>query len=270
MSDRLILNYFCGEAVVGVYSLSYTFANLFSIFLSNPSGLFWLPFFFSYASKRSIEDTKRLLSRSLIYFFLAGGILYLAITLGIGDVLRIFTSLFASKEGYWHAAKLVPLLTLGPFLYLLSRQGMNALLLVKKPEFTAIAACFVAAANIGLNFLLIPRFGAFGAGLSTVIAYGLYLAIVYGWAQRLFPIKYNIIEIAKSSLFLAVGFIIGWHIRIIQPWASLFAKVIVGVAIFALSIWFISNILTKGERQGLIAFLIDGKRRLAASLLHMS
>lgn len=266
MSDRLILNYFCGEAAVGVYSLAYTFVNVFNIVLFNPSALFWQPFFFSCAAERSTEDTKRLLSRSLTYFFLAGSILYLAISLGTGDVLRLFTSLFASKQGYWQAAKLVPLLAIGPFLYLLSRQGSSALLLVKKPKFIAIAASCAAVASLGLNFLLIPRFGAFGAGLSTAIAYALYSATVYGWAQRLFPIKYDIIQIAKGALFLAFGFMIGWQIRIMQPLVSLFVRPITGVAIFALSIWFISNILTKAERRSLIAFLKDGRRRLTGGL----
>lgn len=269
-SDRFILNYFCGVAAVGIYSLAYTFANLFNVFLFTPSALFWSPFFFSYAAERSAEETKRLLNKSLIYFFLAGCILYLIIALGSSDALRIFTSLFAAKEGYWQAAKLVPLLTLGPFLYLLSRQAGSALLMAKKPEFTAMASCIAAATNVGLNFIFIPRFGALGAAMTTVIAYVLYESVIYWWAQRISPVNHDWKGLAKGFLFLAIAFMIGWGITIGQPWASLFARVIAGVAIFALCTWFISNILTKAERDKVLAYLIDGRRKLANALIHRS
>jgi O-antigen/teichoic acid export membrane protein len=270
MSDRLILNYFRGAAAVGIYALAYNFANLFNVFLFNPMTLFWAPFFFSYADERSTETTKKLLNRSLVYFFLAGCILYLGITLGSGDVLRIFTSLFAAKEGYWQAATLVPLLTLAPFLYLLNYPAGSALLMAKKPEFIAKAAVIAAAVNVGLNFVFIPRLGAFGAAVATVIAYALFDGLVYRWAQRIWPVHHDWKGLAKGFLFLAIAFIIGWQITITQPWASLFTRVIAGVAVFALLTWFISNILTKAERYKLLAYLMDGRRRLAQGLLRRS
>ena len=267
VSDRFILNLFWGGAAVGIYSLGYKFADLFKIFLFNPSALFWSPFFFSYAADRSPENTKKLLSRALVYFFVTGCILYLVISLGSGDVLRIITSLFAAKEGYLQAAMLVPLLTLGPFLYMLSRQAGDALLMAKKPEFTAIAACIAAAANVGLNFIFIPRFGAMGAAITTVIAYVLFNGLCYWWAQRIWPVNHDWKGIAKSVLFLAVAFVIGWQIVISQPWVSLFARMTAGVAVFGLCTWFITNILTKAERDSLIAYVADGRRKLLKGLI---
>lgn len=270
MSDRLILNYFRGAAEVGIYSLAYTFANLLNVFLYTPFGLFWTPFFLSYAAERSTENTRILVEKAMRYTFIVGGMLYLAITLGCGDVLLVFRDLFSAKEGYFMAARLVPLLALGPFFYFLHGRFASPLFVVKRPEFVARASLIAAATNLGLNFLLIPRFGAFGAALTTAIAYALYMVLTYIWAQRLYPVNYHLWGLAKGFLFLVVAFVIGWQIEIAQPWASLFARVIAGVVVFALPIWFISGILTKDERRRLLACLVNGRKKLAAILLRRS
>ncbi len=209
MADRMILNLYWGSAVVGVYSLGYSFANLFNIFLSNPSSLVWQPFFFSYAAEKTIEKTNQLLSKSLLYFFIAGAVLFLGICLGINDILKIITSLFGAKEGYNEAAKIVPIIALSPFLYLLCRPSSNALLLAKKPEFTAMATSISAAIYIGLDFLLIPKFGLMGAAITSFIAYALNLAILLWCEHRIWPINYKWGNLAKGAFF-RIGLLWYW------------------------------------------------------------
>lgn len=267
-SDRYILNQFTGAAAVGIYSLGYNFANIFDTLLTSPSALFWAPFLFSYAAERSTEDTKRLLNKSLIYFLLVGGMLYLIISLGAGDVLRALTFVFAAKPEYHQAMPLVPLLTLGLLFYLLSRQATNAMLLAKKPEYGAIAISITAAANIGLNLVLIPRFGAWGAAVDAVIAYGLNDLLCYWWAQKIWHVNYDWKRIVKCFLFIAVAFIIGWYITLEHSWASLLAKVITALGVFASLSWFF--ILDTTERNVLLTYFSDRKRKVAARLLHKS
>lgn len=268
VSDRLILNMYSGQAAVGIYSLGYSFANLFNVFLYTPSALFWHPFFFSYAAEKPAEETKRLISKSLLIFFLPSCVLFLAVSLGSSDILRIFTSLFAAREGYGEAANLVPLLTLGPFLYLLSRQASSALLLAKKPEFTSLAACIGAVANVGLNFIFIPRFGPLGAAGTTVAAYLIYEFFCYWWAQKILPVNHEWKKLVRGFLFLSVAFFIGWLIKINHPWASLFIKIATSEIIFILLAWY-GNILTRAEKNRLLTYVNSGKRRLIQKLYHM-
>jgi len=260
VSDRFLLNHFIGEAAVGIYSLAYRFANLFVVFLLNPSALFWQPYFFSYNAEKTREEVKRLLNRSLIYFFVISCFLYLVISLGSGDVLRIFASLFGAKEEYLQSVSLIPLLTLGPFFYILSRQATNALLVAKKPEFTAIAACIAAALNVGLNFIFIPLWGTIGAAITTVLAYLLFDTICYWWAQRVWPVNHNWKGISISLFFMAAAFMVSSQITIKQPWISFFVKVASGVSIFGLGTWFISNIFTRDERQKIYTY-VSHKRK---------
>lgn len=260
VSDRFLLNHFIGEAAVGIYSLAYRFANLFVVFLLNPSALFWQPYFFSYNAEKTREEVKRLLNRSLIYFFVISCFLYLIISLGSGDVLRIITSLFGANDEYLRSVSLIPLLTLGPFFYLLSRQASNALLVAKKPEFTAIAACIAAALNVGLNFIFIPLWGTIGAAITTVLAYLLFDTICYWWAQRVWPVNHNWKGISISLFFMAAAFMVSSQITIKQPWISFFVKVASGVSIFGLGTWFISNIFTRDERQKIYTY-VSHKRK---------
>jgi O-antigen/teichoic acid export membrane protein len=268
-SDRLILNSFSGSAAVGVYSLAYTFAGLFTVLLSNPISLLIDPFFFSQAASMADEDKKKLLNSILIYLFLAGGILYLFIALGIGDVLKIFTFLFKTKEGYLEATKLVPLLTLAPMLYLISTPATLAALQVKKPEFISIASCITAAVSIGLNFALIPIMGIWGAAITSAVAYMLFAILCYWWAHRIFPVSYSWRSLVKGLLFLGVAFFLGWIIQIpAHPWLSLFTRVAVGVMTFGLLVWFAGNILTADEKGRAVNYIrnMGAVRKVFSSL----
>lgn len=262
MSDRLILNYFRGAAEVGIYSLAYNFALLFNIILHIPFGLFWTPFFLSFAAEKPAEDTRPLFEKVVKYMFIPGGMLYLAISLGAGDVLRIFTSLFSAQEGYLAATKLVPLLTLGLFFHFLHGLFAGPLFVVKRPEFVARASVIAAAANLGLNFLLIPRFGALGAALTTAFAYALFMVLVCLWSQRVYHVNYPWRGLGIGFLFLIVSFVIGWQIEIAQPWASLFARVMAGAGVFVALTWFVSGILTKDERHRLLTCVLHKQKGL--------
>lgn len=255
-SDRLMLNYFRDEATVGIYSLAYSLASIFFILLTTPVTLVIDPFFFSYSAGSSIDDTKRLLRRMLVYLFLGGSILYLAIVLGSGDVLKIFTSLFGAKAEYHDAQTLVPLLTLAPFLYLLLLPPSLALLQAKKPEFNSIAAVVAAVASFGFNFLLVPRYGAWGAASTAALAYVLYGALCFWWAERTYRVNYSWANLARALLFLAIAFATGWEIRISHhPWFSLAARVGAGVTVFGLLTWFASDLLTKSEKASLLGHI---------------
>jgi len=263
VSDRLLLSRFSGESAVGIYSLAYTFANIFGVILATPVALLMDPFFFAFAAGRSTDDTKRLLQRTLIYFFIVGGIFYLAIALGSGELLRVLTTHFGAKEKYLEAANLVPILTLAPFLYFLATQAGLTALMVKKPEITSVVCLIAAALNLGLNLFIVPMYGAPGAALTTVIAYLVLDIIIYWRVGKIFPVHHDWKEMARGIFYLMIAFAIGWQIRLDQPVISLLVRVATGVMVFTLLTLFTSNILPKNERNKILTYLLDIKRKLA-------
>lgn len=251
VSDRFILNHFSGIGQVGIYSLGDKFASIFNIILSKPIALFFAPYFFSFASKYNEDEIRSLLNKSLKYFLIIGSFLYLAISLGSTDILKILKNSLGARGEYLSAANLIPILTLGPFLYLLSTQAGFALLYIKKPKYSAIASCIAAASNLGLNFILIPKLGAYGAALTTVIAYLLFNIIIYWWSQIYFKVNYNWTIFIKIIFFALISFIVGKIIEIKHFMISFLTKEVVVIVLFLVLIIFSKDILDKNEKKKL-------------------
>jgi O-antigen/teichoic acid export membrane protein len=102
----------------------------------------------------------------------------------------------------WNAAPVVPFLVFGSVLYgayMILNAGVNR---SKKTRFTPVVTGISAAANVGLNFLLIPVWGIVGAGVSTVAGYA--LLVYLGWrnAQHSYPVDYEwsrVVRVAAAT-----------------------------------------------------------------------
>ncbi|HEX9070107.1 MAG TPA: polysaccharide biosynthesis C-terminal domain-containing protein, partial [Ktedonobacterales bacterium] len=70
----------------------------------------------------------------------------------------------------------------------------------RKPWMGGVFATIAAVANLALNFVLIPRFGAIGAALSTLIAYVVLAVAGYLANQRIYPIPFEIGRFVVAAL----------------------------------------------------------------------
>ena len=62
--------------------------------------------------------------------------------------------------------------------------------------------------NVALNLLLVPEFGIVGAGVALIVSYGVVIALMYAFTQRLFPIPWQwgrlaVIALAGAALVVA-------------------------------------------------------------------
>ena len=249
ISDRFILNYFHGSSEVGIYSLADKFASIFNIVLFRPSALFWAPFFFSFASNNKTAEIKKLLNNSLRHFILLGSIIYLLIVLGYKDILYILVYSFGAKTEYLLSLNLIPILTIAPFLYMLTRQASYALLYIKKPIYSAITSCIAAIVNIILNIILIPYLKAMGAAIATIIAYIIYEVIIYLISQRKYKVEYNWFVYLRILIYLILSFLVGGMISIKYNILSLFIKEIIGIGLFILLIYYDRSIIIPEEKN---------------------
>jgi O-antigen/teichoic acid export membrane protein len=118
----------------------------------------------------------------------------------------------------WHDVSLVVGFTsLGVFfqgIYLLTSIGLN---ITKKTQYYPVATMTAAAANVGLNFLLIPRLGIVGAGWANAAAYALQAAIGFVLSQRFYRIAYEWGRIARVCAAAAAAYMVAILLPSMRP-----------------------------------------------------
>jgi O-antigen/teichoic acid export membrane protein len=187
--DRYFLQRSAGEAVVGLYNLSYMFGFILAIIGFTPFEQVWGPKRFEIARR---ADRDLILSRGFRYMNLVLLTAAVGIALFVGDVLRVMTTPL-----FYQAAEIVPLILLA---YILQSWSMTQDIGVLVSERTLlITAATWSAAGVALvgYALLIPRFHAWGAAAATVVAFAVRYFLTYYFAQRLFPIRYDWLPVLR-------------------------------------------------------------------------
>ena len=80
--------------------------------------------------------------------------------------------------------------------YLLTSIGLN---ITKQTQYYPIATMVAAATNVGLNFVLIPKYGMVGAAWANGACYAVQAVLGYAFSQRFYPISYEWGRIARIS-----------------------------------------------------------------------
>ena len=87
--------------------------------------------------------------------------------------------------------------------------AVNPLFLKKKTGRIALTTFFIAIFNIGLNLLLIPKFGILGAAWATAAAYLAFFVIIYFLAKKEYPIPYQWQRLAQVFFTGLIIFFVG-------------------------------------------------------------
>ena len=69
----------------------------------------------------------------------------------------------------------------------------------RKTQFNWVVTGVAAALNIGMNFVLVPRYGMIGAAISTAAAYSAMFVLMTLNAQRVFPTPYQWRRVATAA-----------------------------------------------------------------------
>jgi O-antigen/teichoic acid export membrane protein len=182
-SDRYFLNYYANTSAVGVYSLAYKFAFLLNTLAYAPFEIVWTSERFEIAKR---PDAGALYGRIFLYVNVVLGGVALAICLFIKDVLTLM-----SAPPFRPAYHLVPLLIAAQILFTWAGYWNVGIYLTGKTRAMANAAIGLVPLTLLLNFLLIPRFGMYGAAWATLIAYATRFAWIYNRAQAFYPVPYR-------------------------------------------------------------------------------
>lgn len=245
-SDRYVIAAFVSATEVGIYSAGYSLGNVFYGVIGMLA-LVMQPTFSKLYDEGKRAELGVHMSYSLKYLLLLGIPFVVGATILAEPILNVLSTAEIASRGYY----VVPLVALSIVLYAVNVMVEFPLALAKKTHVGAIAWGIAAAMNLGLNVLLVPRFGIAAAAATTLAAYALALSITAYYSVREFTIPVDWRSVAKS---LAAAGVMAVAVWLIHPSATVWTilAVLVGVAVYALVL-----LLLKGIRRDEIAFIKD-------------
>lgn len=160
-SDRIMINTFSGMSEAGVYNIAYSAASLVLIFSSaiNTALVPW-----QYEKLKQKEYSR---IASVTNSILLG----LEIVIVIMIMLAPEIIMVLAGEKYIGAVRLIPTLAASVFFNYLYQTFARVEMYYGKRIYTVIATLSATVLNIGLNYLLIPKFSYVAAGYTTLIAH---------------------------------------------------------------------------------------------------
>ncbi len=193
-SDRIMLQKMQGEASLGIYSVAFSLCSVLSI-IYNATNVAWLPFYLDYKEQ---DNTVEILSHSKRYiqFFMLLSIGFILLSY---DVYKIM-----APAEYYDGMKIIPLFVLANFFSFTYLFPVNFEFFKKKTQLIPIATFAAAVINIGINWLLIPRYGILGAAIGTLVAHILLYVFHQIMAYRIGKNEY---EYRNIKMFLVPSFI---------------------------------------------------------------
>jgi len=217
--DRYFLNYYSDLSEVGLYNLAYNFGNLVTVLFATPLALIWPAVFLS---AKDHKNMKEFYVRALTYTSMIAFFIFLVISLLSKEAIELF-----ANEEYWGAYTVIPIIVLTYAIWSLRKSVLVGVILKKRTQIQALIFFIGAVINIGLNFLLIPRYGIMGAASSTIATYIIIMIALVIYCKNLMEVSFEWVRILKIFLVTAIIFFTGFFIKIDNLTASIFFKLFI-------------------------------------------
>jgi len=247
LSDRYFLRSYRTLEETGIYSLGYKFGMLIEPLFVTPFTQIFTTYKFSTFKDYNAEEKFNLM---FFKYHIVGCFIMLGICIYSKPMIFFFTS-HESLVAY----KVVPLIAMSYFLYGSSCFYCLGIVIKNKTYFDGLIMLSAGVVNLILNFILIPKFGMYGAALSTAISYITMNLIYIKFSFNLYPVKYKKKNIVKIYLITFTLFLIYYVISKLD--ISILLEMIIGT--FLLCIYIIccilANLITVDELKKYIVVI---------------
>lgn len=183
MSDRYFVKAYVSLASAGIYTLGYRLGNSINNFVQSPFQQIWNPRRFAI---HKLEDARAVYSKMLTYYCIVQGLVAVPLVVCARDLLLII-----GKPTYLSAADIAPIICVA-YVFSGIRNHLNTgILITKTTGALAKINAANAALNILLNFLLIPKYGMYGAAWATLICMTFQTVVTGYFGNRLYHIAWE-------------------------------------------------------------------------------
>jgi len=199
MGDRYILKFLVDYKEVGLYNLGYKIAGVLNIFLIQSFSLALLPIAYKMYGQKG---DKRFYSKMQTYFVFVLCWAGLALALFGKELIK----LLALNPDYWAAYQVVPYIILAYIFSGAKSVTSLGLYLERKTKYIAYNTIGAVVLNIGLNFLLIPKYKMIGAAVATIISFVVLYFATYFVANRFYKIHFENMKLLKMLILAIILF----------------------------------------------------------------
>lgn len=194
-ADRLFIQHYYNHAELGLYSAAFSIIALLNA-VQNAFTTFWVPV--AYEKYENDSNNKVFFKNitNVVAFFM---FLICIIIIFFKDII-----IFILGEEFREASKIMPFLVFMPLMYTISETTVLGINFMKKSYYHVVIACCAAVLNIVGNFLLVPKFGAVGAAISTGLAYIIFFSIRTFISNKLYQVNFNLKRIYLMLVCLLI------------------------------------------------------------------
>ena len=192
-SDKITIKIFSNLKELGLYSGAFRIVSVISVIQTGFTS-FWTPFIYERYSKNpdDLVFYKKANDYLSLIFFLIG--------FSILATRNIIIILLGEK--YYDSLFIVPMLIFVPIMYLISETTMMGIGFKKKSKYFLYISIIVAIFNIIGNILLVPKYGAKGAAISTGISYIIFFSLRTYFSLKLINFGFNLKRIYMVIILL--------------------------------------------------------------------
>ncbi len=230
-ADRYLIVGYLGEQALGLYSVGYNVAMYIGNIIMFSISYAIIPIYVEIYGTEGREKTEAFLKKSLQYIFVA------IIPMWFG-YLAISRELFitVASEKYATAAKFSPLVLLAYFFLVLNTIFNAGLYLKKKTMISFTITLSAIILNVGLNLLLLRRFGITAAAVIAATSCMVSLILTIWISNKFVTVR---IELKSFIYYLSVSVVMYLVIREIGTpwvWMNLVLKIIIGALIVMVAV----------------------------------
>jgi O-antigen/teichoic acid export membrane protein len=254
LSDRWFLMRYWGKTEVGLYTTAFQLSQ--PVYVAAAAFRMAWPQW-HYAKLNDPAEHKKLVARSSTYFMVLSAILLV----GMGVYMPLIVRVLLHKASYWSVGPTTEVLALSTVVfgfYFVLWTGCNV---AKKNRQIPLITVLASALNLGLNFLLIPKYGMWAAAWTTVAGFVLLCVLVYFISQRHYPIAFEWGRLVKltaaTATTLAAGYGVAWLLGtdVAMPFDALVVNQLVTTPVLLLFplVLLATRFFTPGEKAAAVS-----------------
>jgi len=233
--NRPIMQFLTDENTVGIFQANLRL-GIVMVLLCQMFEYAWRPFFLNNAKE---PNAKEIFSKVLTVFVGFASCILIVTSFFIREIVNIPMPSGKHLIGteYQAGVYIVPIIL---FSYLFNGIYINfmaGIYIEKKTKFLPFITGLGALINVAFNFILIPKYGLYGAAIATFFSYISMAIYIYFVSQKFYPVKYDMNRVLLINLVNCVSIILFYLIFYQVIPSNIFVKIILSAGLIFIVVY---------------------------------